>query len=41
MHDWYRDHDRDDRLPPGLEKRDQLPPGLERLLRVRGLCCPG
>ncbi|MHB8411727.1 MAG: hypothetical protein ACYDDI_07235 [Candidatus Acidiferrales bacterium] len=41
MHQWYREHEDRDDLPPGLEKRDQLPPGLERELVIRGELPPG
>ncbi len=38
---WYREHEREGGLPPGLAKRDRLPPGLERQLVVRGELPPG
>jgi Ni/Co efflux regulator RcnB len=41
MREWYREHEREGGLPPGLAKRDQLPPGLERQLVVRGELPPG
>src|SRR5487761_118664 len=41
MHQWYREHEERDDLPPGLAKRDRLLPGLERLLVIRGELPPG
>jgi len=41
MREWYREHEREGGLPPGLAKRDRLPPGLERQLVVRGELPPG